>query len=176
LKVSLFFEPGIVVTDVPLLPGERSSEPARSVEPTRHMVLVPVSSVNAVSVRAVTYALSLEAAGIEALFLSTDPGEERELAGAWIDRRMAIPLTIVDAPFRDFAQPMLEEVRRHTEREGTIVTVVLPELVVAHWWEQLLHSQSALFFKRLLLFEPGVVVTSVPLHLTEVGMHVGAKG
>jgi hypothetical protein len=59
-------------------------------------------------------------------------------------------------------------VRRHTEREGTVVTVVLPELVVAHWWEQLLHSQSALFFKRLLLFEPGVVVTSVPLHLAEV--------
>jgi hypothetical protein len=168
LKLSLFFEAGIVVTDVPLLPGGRTPVRARSVEPTRHVVLIPVSSVTAVSVRAVTYALSLEAAEIEAIFLSTDPGEERELAGAWIDRRMAIPLSIVDAPFRDFAQPMLEEVRRHTEREGTVVTVLLPELVVAHWWEQLLHSQSALFFKRLLLFEPGVVVTSVPLHLAEV--------
>ena len=167
LKVSLFFEPGIVVTDVPLLPGGQAPQRGRSVEPTRHVVMIPVSSVNAVSVRAVTYALSLEAAAIEALFLSTDPGEERALAGAWIDRRMAIPLSIVDAPFRDFAQPMLEEVRRHTERDGTIVTVVLPELVVAHWWEQLLHSQSALFFKRLLLFEPGVVVTSVPFHLSE---------
>jgi hypothetical protein len=71
---------------------------------------------------------------------------------------------------------MLEEVRRHTERDGTIVTVVLPELVVAHWWEQLLHSQSALFFKRLLLFEPGVVVTSVPLHLADVGAHAHARG
>jgi amino acid transporter len=176
LKVSLFFEPGIVVTDVPLLPGAPTRMRARSVEPTRHVVLVPVSSVNAVSVAAVTYALSLEAAEIEAIFLSTDPGEERELAGAWIDRRMAIPLSIVDAPFRDFAQPMLEEVRRHTERDGTIVTVVLPELVVAHWWEQLLHSQSALFFKRLLLFEPGVVVTSVPLHLADVGAHADARG
>jgi amino acid transporter len=168
LKVSLFFEPGIVVTDVPLLPTGPAAERTRPLEPTRHVVLVPVSTVNAVSVRAVTYALSLEAAEIEALFLSTDPGEERQVAAPWIDRRMAIPLSIVDAPFRDFAQPMLEEVRRHTQREGTIVTVVLPELVVAHWWEQLLHSQSALFFKRLLLFEPGVVVTSVPYHLAEV--------
>jgi amino acid transporter len=168
LKLSLFFEPGMVVTDVPLLPGAGPAAPVRSVEPTRHVVLIPVSSVTAVSVRAVTYALSLEAAEIEAVYLSTDPGEERELAGGWIDRRMAIPLSIVDAPFRDFAQPMLEEVRRYTERAGTIVTVVLPELVVAHWWEQPLHSQSALFFKRLLLFEPGVVVTSVPLHLAEV--------
>jgi amino acid transporter len=174
LKVSLFFEPGIVVTDVPLLSEGPTPERARSLEPIRHIVLVPVSTANAVSVRAVTYALSLEAAEIEALFLSTDPGEEHEVAGAWIDRRMAIPLSIVDAPFRDFAQPMLEEVRRYTEREGTIVTVVLPELVVAHWWEQLLHSQSALFFKRLLLFEPGVVVTSVPYHLAAAAQRTSA--
>jgi amino acid transporter len=168
LKLSLFFEVGIVVTDVPLLPEERSRVSARPVEPTRHVVLVPVSSVQAATARAVSYALSLEAAEIEAISLSTDPGEERVLAEAWIDRRMAIPLSIVDAPFRDFAEPMLEEVRRYTGRVGTIVTVILPELVVAHWWEQLLHSQSALFFKRLLLFEPGVVVTSVPFHLSQV--------
>ena len=168
LKLSLFFEVGIVVTDVPLLPEERSPVSARPVEPTRHVVLVPVSSVHAATARAVSYALSLEASEIEAISLSTDPGEERVLAEAWIDRRMAIPLSIVDAPFRDFAEPMLEEVRRYTGRVGTIVTVILPELVVARWWEQLLHSQSALFFKRLLLFEPGVVVTSVPFHLSQV--------
>jgi amino acid transporter len=168
LKVWLFFEVGIVVTDVPLLPEERGLMSARPVEPIRHVVLIPVSSVHAATVRAVSYALSLEAAEIEAVYLSTDPGDEQELAGAWIDWQMGIPLAIVDAPFRDLTEPMLEEVRRHTAREGTIVTVVLPELVVAHWWEQLLHGQSALFFKRLLLFEPGVVVTSVPFHISQV--------
>ena len=168
LKVSLFFEVGIVVTDVPLLPEERSSMNARPVEPTRHVVLVPISSVHAATARAVSYALSLEASEIEAVYLSTDRGEEQEVAEAWIEWRMDIPLSIVDAPFRDLGEPMLEEVRRFTAREGTIVTVVLPELVVAHWWEQLLHTQSALFFKRLLLFEPGVVVTSVPFHVSQV--------
>jgi amino acid transporter len=168
LKVWLFFEVGIVVTDVPLLPEERSSMSGRPVEHVRHVVLIPVSSVHAATVRAVTYALSLEAAEIQAVFFSTDRGDEQELARAWIDWQMGIPLAIVDAPFRDLSEPMLEEVRRHTAREGTIVTVVLPELVVAHWWEQLLHGQSALFFKRLLLFEPAVVVTSVPFHLSEV--------
>ena len=167
LKVSLFFEVGIVVTDVPLLPEERSSMSARPVEPARHVVLIPVSSVHAATARAVSYALSLEAAEIQAVFFSTDRGEEKEVADGWIEWRMNIPLSIVDAPFRDLGQPMLEEVRRYTAREGTIVTIVLPELVVAHWWEQLLHSQSALFFKRLLLFEPGVVVTSVPFHLAQ---------
>ena len=167
LKLSLFFEAGIVVSDVPLLPEERGWVASRPVEPTRHVVLVPVSNVHAASARAVSYALSLEAAEIEAVYFSTDPGDDRKLAEAWIDRRMAIPLSIVDAPFRDLSEPMREEIHRRTMREGTVVTVVLPELVVAHWWEQLLHTQSALFFKRLLLFEPQVVVTSVPFHVAQ---------
>lgn len=166
LKVSLFFEGDIVVTDVPLLPGEREA-PGSRLEPTRHVVLVPVSGVQAAAARAVTYALSLEAAEIGAVFFSPDPDEERAVIEGWMDRGMVVPLSIVDAPFRDFSEPMLEEVRRQTARPGTVVTVVLPEVVVSHWWEQLLHSQSALFFKRLLLFEPGVVVTSVPLHVAE---------
>jgi amino acid transporter len=166
LKVSLFFEGDIVVTDVPLLPEERGSAGSR-LEPTRHVVLVPVSGVQAAAARAVTYALSLEAAEIGAVFFSPDPDEERAVIEGWMDRGMVVPLSIVDAPFRDFSEPMLEEVRRQTARPGTVVTVVLPEVVVSHWWEQLLHSQSALFFKRLLLFEPGVVVTSVPLRVAE---------
>jgi hypothetical protein len=171
LKASLFFEAGIVVTDVPLLPEERllvSSRAQHPVEPTRHVVLIPVSGVNAATVGAVSYARSLEASEVEAFFFSSEPSDERGLAEAWIDLRMDVPLSIVDAPFRDLSGPMLDEVRRHTAREGTIVTVVLPELVVAHWWEHLLHNQSSLFFKRLLLFEPSVVVTSVPFHLSEV--------
>ena len=110
-------------------------------------------------------ALSQEATEREAIFFSTEPGDQAESAGRWIGGRMRIPLSIVDAPFRDLSDPMLAEVRRHTRQRGTVVTVVLPELVVAHWWEHLLHNQTSLFFKRLLLFEPDVVVTSVPTHV-----------
>jgi hypothetical protein len=78
---------------------------------------------------------------------------------------MDIPLSVVEAPFRDFGAPLLQEIRHHTAREDTVVTVVLPEIVVRHWWEQPLHGQTALFFKRLLIFEPRVVVTSVPFRL-----------
>ena len=46
-----------------------------------------------------------------------------------------------------------------------IVTVFIPEYVVGHWWEQLLHNQSALRLKGRLLFQPGVMVTSVPWQL-----------
>jgi hypothetical protein len=78
---------------------------------------------------------------------------------------MDVPLVLAEAPFRDFEIPLLEEIRKHTVRGDTVVTVVLPELILAHWWENLLHNQTAFSFKRRLLFEPNVVVTSVPFHL-----------
>jgi hypothetical protein len=45
------------------------------------------------------------------------------------------------------------------------VSVIIPEYVVGHWWEALLHNQSALRLKARLLLTPGVTVTSVPWQL-----------
>jgi hypothetical protein len=78
---------------------------------------------------------------------------------------MRLPLEIVEAPFRDLTRPMLAEVRRYTERRDTLVIVVVPELVVNKRRHVLLHNQNALFVKRLFLFEPRVVLSSVPFVL-----------
>ncbi|HWC71050.1 MAG TPA: APC family permease [Actinomycetota bacterium] len=173
LKTALLFEPRVVVTDVPLVPSE--ARPSwlgdRPLEPERTVVLVPVSAVHDPTVRAVIYGKSLHPTAIEAIFMVTDPEEVEDVVDEWHERQLDVPLVLVEAPFRDFGPPLLEEIRAHTSRGDTIVTVVLPELVPRHWWENLLHNQTALFFKRVLLFEPGVVVTSVPFHLSapEVG-------
>jgi amino acid transporter len=166
LKTSLLFQPGVVVTNVPLVPGEPIPEQAkRPVERPRSVVFVPVSSVNDATVRAVVYAKSLESSTVEALFMVTDPEEVPEVVNRWHERRIDVPLVLVEAPFRDLGPPLLQEVRSHTTRGDTVATVVLPELVPDHWWQNLLHTQTALFFKRILLFERDVVVTSVPFHL-----------
>ena len=167
LKTSLLFQPGIVVTNVPLVPGEpHIAAGARPIERPRSEVIVPVSSVQDATVRAVVYAKSLQPSSIEAIHMATDPEEVPGVVEAWHDRRMDVPLVLVEAPFRDLGPPFLEEIRSRTARGDTVVTVVLPELVPEHWWQSLLHNQSALFFKRMLLFEPDVVVTSVPFHLS----------
>ncbi|OWY63132.1 hypothetical protein B7486_54735, partial [cyanobacterium TDX16] len=49
-----------------------------------------------------------------------------------------------------------------------IVTVILPEFVFEHWWEELLHNQSALFLKARLRMRPHTVVTNVPIHLYDL--------
>jgi hypothetical protein len=82
---------------------------------------------------------------------------------------MGVPLVLVEAPFRDFGEPLLAEIRKETARGDTAVTVVLPEFIPSHWWENALHNQTAFYIKRLLLREPHVVVTSVPYHLRTRG-------
>jgi amino acid transporter len=177
LKTSLLFQPGIVVTNVPLVPGEpHATAGARPIERPRSEVIVPVSSVQDATVRALVYAKSLQPSSIEAIHMATDPEEIPTVVEAWHDRRMDVPLVLVEAPFRDLGPPFLEEVRSRTARGDTVVTVVLPELVPEHWWQSLLHNQSALFFKRMLLFEPDVVVTSVPFHLSAPETLRGAGG
>jgi amino acid transporter len=172
LKTALLFEPGIVLTNVPLLPEETraaSRHADRPLEPERNVVLIPVSAVHDATVRAVAYAKSIHPSIVEGLYFASDPEEVETIQEEWASWELDVPLTIVDAPFRDIKPPLLAEIRRYTSRADTVVTVVLPEFVVRRWWEHLLHNQTALYIKRFLLFEPGVVVTSVPHRLDGSG-------
>jgi amino acid transporter len=172
LKTAMLFEPGVVVTDVPV-PAARvfsAGDPApRPIEPARHIVLVPVPGVHDATVRAVSYARALEPSNAEALYMAmdADPAEQETLVLEWRQRELQVPLTIVEAAFRDIGEPLLREIRSYTGRMDTIVTVIIPELIPRHWIENLLHNQTSLFIKRLLLFEPRVVTTSVPFHLAD---------
>ena len=77
-----------------------------------------------------------------------------------------MPLTVLDSPYRDITRPVINyvrSVRRESPRD--LVVVFLPEYIVRHWWEQILHNQTALRLKTVLLFTPGVVVASVPWQL-----------
>ena len=101
VKTAMLFEPGVVITNVPLLPRERVSTSGRPLEPERSFVLVPVGNASVATARALAYARSLHAVGVEALFLVTDNSEIAPVAEAWIDRGFEVPLVMVEAPFRD---------------------------------------------------------------------------
>ena len=179
LKTALLFEPGIVITNCPLLPEERAAaatHAAHPVEPERSVVLVPLSAVNDATARALVYAKSLRPTILEGVFFASDPEEVDSILEEWADWRLDVPLTVVDAPFRDVKGPLLNEIRRHTSHPKTVVTIVLPEFIVLRWWEHMLHNQTALYIKRFLLFEPQVVVTSVPYRLEATRAPTGRAG
>jgi amino acid transporter len=169
LKAGLLREPNIVVTDVPVLirEGRSVAVDARPLIPERTVALVFVSTVNDATIRAVNYAETLEASDARAIYFDLDPEAAHRMQEEWGASGMQIPLDIVEAPFRDLTRPMLEEVRRFTSRPGTLALVVVPEFVVSKWRHFLLHNQNALFVKRLFLFEPNVVLSSVPFVLAE---------
>ncbi len=163
LKASMLRTPNVVVTDVPVVleEGTPSAAGGKPLIPQRTVTLVLVSSVNDVSIRAVNYARTLDATVTRAVYFDLDPEAAHSIGDGWFEAVQGVPLDIVEAPFRDLSTPMLQEVRRYTERPGTIVNVVIPEFIVARWWQLPLHGQTALFVKRLFLFEERVVLTSV---------------
>ena len=167
LKLRLLREPNVAITDVPvhLVDGAPIGVGGRGLIPHRTATLAFVSSVNAATIRAVRYAMSLESSETRAIHFQLDPEDTAGMHEAWFDARLGVPLDIVEAPFRDLTTPMLEEIRRFTVRPDTVVNVVIPELVVRRPWHLLLHNQTALFVKRLLLFEERAILTSVPYAL-----------
>lgn len=167
LKVRLLRESQVVVTDVPVLSerGQLVGVDARPLPPERTSVLVFISGVHDAAIRALNYARSLRGADTRAVCVALDAQEARDLPEAWVAAGINVQLDIVDAPFRDLGPPVLEEVRRMTRDPEAIAAVILPEYVVRRWWHRILHNQRALFIKRQLLFEPRVVLSSVPYTL-----------
>jgi hypothetical protein len=158
LKFRLLSEPGVVVADVPVVEG--SAGPA----PTRIVARVLVSAVNAASMRAVNYARTLDVDDVRAVHFAFSRAGGREIGEEWRRHGPRIPLEIDDAPYRDVGLPLLGYLRDLTAEPGTEVLVLMPELYT-RGWRRLLHNQKALYVKRLLLFEPHVILASVPYQL-----------
>ncbi|MFB7543828.1 APC family permease [Streptomyces zaomyceticus] len=129
-------------------------------------VLVLVASVNAPSLRALSYAKTLRPTSLTAVTVAEDPAEAEVLRATWAARGIDVPLRVLGSPYRSIVQPILRHVREAPERKGdAVISVVIPEYVVGHWWEQPLHNQSALRLKTRLLFMKNVVVIDVPYRL-----------
>jgi amino acid transporter len=166
LKLRLLREPGVVVSSVPVLQEVGGWEAATGpLIPGRIEALVLVSSVNDATVRAVNYARTLKATETRALYVALDPTEIEDIQREWVGRSMPVQLDIIEAPFRDLTAPVLQEIHRITGRSGGVAAVIMPEIVPSRWWHAFLHQGRAWFFKRLLLFEQDVVLTSVPWQL-----------
>ncbi|MFD3442873.1 APC family permease [Streptomyces sp. NPDC058685] len=144
-------------------PDEPSDDTAR---PSRVHAIVLVSKLHKPTLRALSYAKLMRVDKLEALSISVDTAETKSLREEWDRRGINVPLKILDSPYREITRPIIEYVkglRRESPRD--VVSVVIPEYVVGHWYEHLLHNQSALRLKGRLLFTPGVMVTSVPYQL-----------
>jgi len=137
-----------------------------TVLPSRNHAIVLVSTVHLPTMRALAYAKAMRPDVLEAVTVNVDDAETRRLTAEWEEQGLRVPLKVIESPYREITRPVLDYVKRvRGDNPRDVVTVLIPEYVVGRWWEQLLHNQSALRLKGRLLFQPGVMVTSVPWQL-----------
>jgi amino acid transporter len=173
LKAGLLREDRVVVTDVPVVEDPaRHADVSKPLVPQKTVTLVFVSTVNDATVRAINYARTLDATTTRAIYFDVDPEHAHRLEESWFNLELDVPLDIVEAPFRDLTRPMLNEVRRFSTHPNVVVNVLVPEVIVSHWWQLPLHNQNALFIKRLFLYEDRVLLTSVPFVLERDAVEV----
>ena len=143
-----------------------TEESANMVLPSRNHAVLLVANMHLPTLRALAFARATRPDVLEALTVNVDDDDTRELTALWEDSDITVPLKVLASPYREVTTPVLGYINRITkDAPRTVVTVYIPEYVVGHWWEQLLHNQSALRLKTRLLFIPNVMVTSVPWQL-----------
>ena len=134
--------------------------------PSRVRAIVLVSKLHKPTLRALSFAKAARPSTLEALTVDVDPDETERLVETWEESGIQVPLKVVASPYREVTNPIIDYVRNlRMESPRDVIIVYIPEYVVGHWWEHILHNQSALRLKGRLLFTPGVMVTSVPYHL-----------
>jgi amino acid transporter len=139
------------------------------------IVIIPMDRWSRISAKALRFAISIstEVQVVHVDSPDTDHGEE-ELARQWNDkilkpmREAGFPdpkFERLKSPYRTVLMPVLEyilsEERIHEDRH---IAVLIPELVVHHWWQNLLHNQRSSLLKLLLLVrgKQRIVVINIP--------------
>jgi len=142
---------------------ERLPEPRRR----QQRILVPVAFMNRATAAALDYACSISS-DVTAVHFAVDDQVAQDFQQQWKRWANDVPLLLVPSPYREVVSPLVQLVdARRRDAPDEPVTVVLPEVVPHHLWEQPLHNQMATAIKLALLGRPGVVVTSVPVRLRE---------
>jgi amino acid transporter len=151
---------GARTTDIPVHPKD-----------IHHRLIVPIAGLDVVSVQSLAYARSISR-HVTAVHVAIDIGDANKVRAEWSEWQKQLHedeethLIVIESPYRSLNRPLLAYIDTvHELFPDDTVTVILPEFVVTHWWEHLLHNQTALRLKAALLFRPGIVVTNIPQHL-----------
>ena len=139
--------------------------------PSRVHAIVYVERVRRPAVRALSYARAGRPSTIEALTVNNDRAALEVVKKRWYALGIPVPLSVIDSPYRDTVDAVVSYIRRRRKKSPRdILVVYLPEFVVEHWWQRLLHRRTVRRLKQALLHEPGVMTATVPwaMHEDEV--------
>ncbi|MFT4218996.1 MAG: APC family permease [Microbacterium sp.] len=127
------------------------------------VALILVNRLQKPVIKAVDYALAAHHDTTIAVHVSVAKDDTAALEEAWKEHGMPVPLVIIDSPYRTYSGPVAAFIARYRAAHGpSIVTVYLPQYIVGHWWENLLHNRRARRLAHQLMLVHGVSISLVP--------------
>lgn len=144
--------------------------PGEKVRRRTNTVIVLVGKVTKGSLTAIAYARSLNPDRLVAVSVVASPEEQERITQQWEDHQIPVELRTLYSPYRELSRPIMDYVDElDATHDDDFLTVIVPEFALEHWWQQLLHNQSALVLRTRLRGRPNTVVTSVPFHVAGAG-------
>jgi len=132
-------------------------------------VIVPIARLDRATLHALAFARSISA-DVTAVHVADDAAAAELMRERWRARNDGIALVVIESPYRALIPPLLAYVdARARQDDERPITIVLAEFVPHHFWEYVLHNQTALRLKVRLFFRPNTVVVDVPYHLASDG-------
>jgi amino acid transporter len=127
--------------------------------------VVPVAALDLAALHALAYAVTL-GQPVLAVHVSPTPEEAKRFRAAWTAWGDHLPLELVVSPYRATVAPLANYIAAlHAQRPDVTLTLVVPEIVVAHSWQRILHNRIAVRLRAALIAYDGIVITTVPFHL-----------
>ncbi len=130
---------------------------------TGDVAIVLVNRLQKPVAKAVDYALAAKHSKTIAVHIAVTQEEADAVQADWELHDMPITLLTIESPYRQYARPLSEFIAQYRQKHGSsIVTVYLPQYIVGHWWESLLHNRRARRIAQQLMLVHGVSITLVP--------------
>jgi len=127
------------------------------------VAIVLVSRMQKPVLKAIDYAVAAHHTETRAVHVAIEKDDADRLAAQWRALGSGIPLDVLDSPYRAYGEPLIRYIEAlRDERGPSVVTVYLPQYIVDHWWETLLHNRRARRLASRLMLVHGVAVTLVP--------------
>jgi amino acid transporter len=138
----------------------------------RHRVIMPVSGVHQGTLSALRYARMLSD-DVTAVHVTIEPADAEKVRQKWETWGEGVRMVMLDSPYRLFIEPMLDYISDIAEQRqpGETITIVVPEFVSENKLTGALHTNTAELLRSQLKNQHGIVITNVPYHVHEHGLH-----
>ena len=129
-------------------------------------IVIPISGITQVVRNTVSYAKTLSDT-VVAVYIGFDDDAIQKMEKKWEQWNPGIRLIVLKSRYRSIMRPLMKfiETVEWKKAEEDHITILIPQFITKHWWENLLHNQTSIMMRAYLLRHKDVIVTTVPFRL-----------